>query len=181
MLRMEDYVKSAEAIGEWKVVPEQSAVTFENKTMWSLATVKGRFTTFSGHGLVTEAGEVSGQLDIEAGSVDTGVRMRDKHLRSRDFFKVGRYPRISVVVTGADLGNTDSVGLEAFITVTGTTRPLPLQATVSSRGDDSVMVSADQTIDHTTLGLLWNKFGMLSRNTAVHADLVFERAKGPSH
>lgn len=180
MLRAADFVHSAEAVGEWSLVPDDSTVTFENKTMWGLATVRGTFTKFSGHGHVTDAGEVSGEVDIDADSLDTGVRMRDRHLRSDDFFKVKRYPRIIVVVTKAEPGNTDLVGLEAFITVTGTTKPLPLQAIVSRR-DGSVMVSADQTIDHTTLGVLWNKLWVISKNTAVHADLVFERVEAAPH
>lgn len=128
--------------------------------------------------MLRAAGEVSGEVDIEADSVDTGVRMRDRHLRSDDFLKVSRYPRISVVVTNAELGTTDSVGLESFITVTGTTRPLPLQAIVSRRDDGSVTVT-DRTIDHTDLGVLWNKLWVISKHTALHADLVFERVSAP--
>ncbi|RDH76859.1 YceI family protein [Mycolicibacterium moriokaense] len=180
MLRAQDFVNSAEATGTWSLVPDGSTVTFENKTMWGLATVKGRFTRFTGHAEVTDAGDVSGEVDIDADSLDTGVRMRDRHLRSDDFLKVTRYPRISVVVTSAEAGNTDSVGLEAYLTVTGTTRPLPLEATVRRRDDDSVMVSTGQTVDHTTLGLLWNKFRAISKNTAVHADLLFERVQAPN-
>ena len=33
-------------------------------------------------------------LTIDAASLDTGIEMRDKHLRSSDFFDMGRFPTI---------------------------------------------------------------------------------------
>jgi polyisoprenoid-binding protein YceI len=106
-----DFLNSGDAKGEWLVVAGESAVTFENKTLWGMSTVSGRFTKFSGHGRITEAGDVSGELDVEASSVDSGSRRRDRHLRSDDFFKVARFPQIKVVVTGVDPVSAGAVDL----------------------------------------------------------------------
>lgn len=178
MSTVTELVSGPDGIGAWTAVPDRSRITFKNKTMWGLSTVGGRFTEFSGHGRIADAGEVSGQIDIEAASVDTGLRARDRHLRSADFFKVQRFPQISIVVTGAVPSNGDTADLEAFITVTGTTQPLPLQARVNRLEDGAVRVSTETTIDHDKLGIHWNMLWMLSRKTRVSADVVFRRDAG---
>ena len=56
--------------------------------MWGAMTVKGQFAEVRGEGRVTEAGAVSGRIDIIAASLHTGIGKRDEHLRSADFFDV---------------------------------------------------------------------------------------------
>jgi polyisoprenoid-binding protein YceI len=173
-----EFLHSADAVGVWTVVPGESRVEFTNKTMWGLATVTGHFTQFSGHGEITDAATVSGQLDIEAASVQTGLKIRDKQLRSDDFFKTERFPQIIVVVTDALAADGDAVDLQASITVTGTTKPLSLRTTVSRLDDGAVRASAEKTIDHDELGIHWNRLWMISRYTTISADLVFRRSHG---
>jgi polyisoprenoid-binding protein YceI len=172
------FLQSADAVGIWTVVPGESRVEFANKTLWGLATVRGHFTQFSGHGEITAAGTVSGQIELEAESVQTGLKIRDKQLRSDDFFKTERFPQIVVVVTDAVFAGDDAVDLRASITVTGTTKPLPLRATVRGLDDGAVGVSTEKTIDHDELGIHWNRLWMISRYTAISADLVFRRSGG---
>ena len=66
--------------------------------MWGLATVRGVFREFGGR-LDVRPSAVAGRLTIEAASLDTRNKRRDKHLRSADFFDVERYPRIVFTVT----------------------------------------------------------------------------------
>ncbi|MFY1621461.1 YceI family protein, partial [Micromonospora sp. WMMD736] len=126
MFSVSDFLKHGGAGGKWELVPDASTVTFESKAMWGLSTVKGRFTSFSGHAVVSDAGDVTGELDIVAESLDTGSRMRDRHLRSPDFFNVARYPQISVVVTGVTPVSENALDVQVSHTVTGTTRPSSL-------------------------------------------------------
>ena len=48
---------------------------------------------------------------------------RDDHLRSADFLEAEKFPDISVVVTGAEAIDSDTVDLRAQLTVKGTTAP----------------------------------------------------------
>ena len=84
---------------------------------------------------------VFGRIDIKAASLETGIRKRDDHLRSADFFEVEKYPDISVVVTGAEALDDDTVELRTQLTVKGTTKPLPLRAAVTVLGDDAVRLT----------------------------------------
>lgn len=177
MFSISDFLKR-DAHGEWSVVPDESTVSFDNQAMWGLSTVRGRFTAFSGHGRVSESGEVSGELDIDAGSLDTGNRMRDRHLRSGDFFRVERFPQIKVVVTNVVAVSENALSVDTHFTVTGTTKPVSLRAEVNRRDDGTVTMSAGATVDRTDLGVYSNKFGMVGKRTNVHADLVFRRVEG---
>ena len=95
----------------------------KSKSMWGLVPVKGRFTEFSGDGQVTAPQTVFGRIDIKAASLRTGIRKRDDHLRSADFFEAEKFPDISVVVTGAEAVDGDTVDLRAQLTIKGTTKP----------------------------------------------------------
>ena len=57
----------------------------------------GHFSRFSGDVMVDPAVLTSGRitLTIDAASLDTGIEMRDNHLRSSDFFDVARFPTVA--------------------------------------------------------------------------------------
>ncbi len=169
-------LNSPDAVGEWTLTPERSRVGFANKTMWGLMTVTGHFTDVRGRGQITAGGTVSGQLDIDAATVETGLPMRDRHLRSPDFLNVDRFPAITVVVTETIPGDADITDLDSFITVTGTTTPLTLHANVELLDDAAVRLRTEITIDRDKLGVRFNKLHMLGRTVTLSADTVFRRS-----
>ena len=74
-----------------------------------MAPVRGRFTEFNGDGQVTDAKTVFGRIDVKVASLNTKIGKRDNHLRSEEFFEAAKFPDISVVVTGADAMEGDTV------------------------------------------------------------------------
>lgn len=162
--------------GNWQLVPARSAVRFKNKTFWGLATVTGEFTEVRGAGQIAANGTVSGGLVIGAASLKTGIRKRDEHLRSADFFDVEEHPTIRVEVTGLEPTGANTATLQATLTVRGDTQPLPLSVTVDLLGDGTVQLTARTTIDRTTLGVSGNMAGMMPATTTLLADVVFARA-----
>ena len=121
--------------------------------MWGIAPVKGRFTEFNGDGQITDTRTIFGRIDIHTASLDTKIAKRDKHLRSAEYFDSARFPDISVVVTGAEAIDGDSVELRAQLTVKITTAPLPLRAMVARDADGAVRLSAHTTIDRKDFGV----------------------------
>ena len=121
MAGIRELLGSPEAAGVWRVVPEQSTIGFMCKSMWGLVPVKGRFKEFSGDGQINGGPTVFGRIDIKTASLETGIRKRDQHLRSADFFEVEKYPDTTLVVTSAD---GDAADLRAQLTVKDTTKPL---------------------------------------------------------
>ena len=83
--------------GVWTVDPQRSEIGFAVKALWGLHTVRGVFGAYDGT-LTVRAGGAAGKLTIDAASLDTGHKKRDRHLRSPDFFDVGRNPQIVFVL-----------------------------------------------------------------------------------
>jgi polyisoprenoid-binding protein YceI len=161
--------------GVWNLVPARSSVRFKNKTLWGLVPVNGEFTDVSGDGQITAKGAVFGRVDVRAASLRTGIGKRDEHLRSPDFFDVEKYPEISIVVTDVTATGERTADLRAELTVRGTTRPLPLSATVNHDGD-TARITAQTTVDRTAFGVSGNMVGMIPSTTTLIADLFFAKA-----
>ncbi|MGW2865341.1 YceI family protein [Streptomyces sp. NPDC001205] len=78
--------------GEWELDPTHSQIGFTASHI-GLARIHGRFNTFAGAIRIGERMEGSAMhVIIDTASIDTGVTMRDDHLRSGDFLDVGSYP-----------------------------------------------------------------------------------------
>jgi polyisoprenoid-binding protein YceI len=171
----QELLSNPESVGAWNVDPGRSTIGFKARSMWGLAPVNGRFTEFSGDGQITDTQTVFGRVHIKAASLDTKIRMRDKHLRSSDFLEVAKFPDISVVVTGAEAIDDDTVDLRAQLTVKGTTAPLPLRAKVVVLDDGSVRLSTQATIDRKDFGVGGNLIGMVTDKATISGDVVFRR------
>lgn len=80
--------------GHWELDPAHSSIAFTARHI-GLARIHGRFTTFAGAVRIAERMEDSTMhVIIDAASIDTGLRMRDDHLRSADFLDAARFPTV---------------------------------------------------------------------------------------
>jgi len=175
MASLSEFFSDPASAGTWTLVPDRSTITVKAKSMWGLVPVKGRFGEFSGEGLLAAPQTVSGHVDIKAASMRTGIRKRDEHMHSADFFEVERFPDINVVVTGADAVDGDTVKLRADLTVKGTTKPVELTTTVAPTGDGGMRLVGQTTINRQDFGVDGNLIGMIGDNATIHGDVVFRR------
>lgn len=182
MATLQELLGSPDAAGVWNLDSDRSTITFRAKSMWGLMPVKGTFNEFSGDGQVTGDGEVTGggavfgRVDIRADSLRTGIKMRDRHLRSADFFDVEKFPDISIVVTAAEPSGEDGARLRASVTVKGTTLPIELPATVRVLDDGAARVTTQATVDRSQFDVGGNLLGMVTKPVTISCDLVFTRA-----
>ena len=176
MTTVETLLSDPETAGVWNLVPDRSTVHFKIKNMWGLMNVKGKFTEVSGDGQVTGKGAVFGRLDIQVASLRTGIRRRDEHLCSADFFDADRFPEISVVVTAVQPTTGNGADLRANFNIKGITAPVPLPVTINVLGDGSVRVVAKTQVDRGQFGVAWNRAGMIGEVATVSADTCFIRA-----
>ncbi len=80
----------------WAVDPMHSSVNFNIKHM-GISFVQGRFDKFNGK-VTTEGANLdnaSFDFSVQVNSVNTGVDMRDNHLKSEDFFAAEKYPEMT--------------------------------------------------------------------------------------
>ena len=85
--------ESAAAPTRWALDREGTSVEFAVKTFWGLTTVHGRFDRSDGSYEVGPDGPII-ELTIDADSIDTGNKTRDRHLRSAAFFDVAEHPQV---------------------------------------------------------------------------------------
>lgn len=140
----------------FRIQPEASEITFRATSR--LMNADGHFSRFSGDVVVDPAVLTTGHitLTIDAASVDTGIQMRDNHLRSSDFFDVARFPTVAF----------ESVRIEAAgrratvvgrLTLHGVTRevavPIDVQIT-----DAALVASGEFIVNRGEYAIKYNSF-----------------------
>lgn len=173
MASLSEFFSDPASGGTWTLDPGRSTIAVRNKSMWGLVPVKGRFTEFSGGGQVAAPQTVSGSVAIKAASLHTGIRKRDAHLHSADYFEAERFPEISVLVSGADAVDGDTIDLRAELTVKGTTKPLTLRTKVTPVGDGAMRLVTKADVNRQDFGVDGNLVGMIGDNATISGDLVF--------
>jgi polyisoprenoid-binding protein YceI len=149
--------------GRWLVDPGASHARFVARTFAGLVETPGRFRSLSGN-LVVEDAQAAGSLVIDSSSIDTGNRMRDRHLRSRGFFDVKRHPQLRYEVR-----SISGARIDGDLIVAGTRTPLPLDVTLHAPADGVVELACQTEVDRVELGIRGAR-GMVPR--VVHLDVV---------
>ncbi len=146
----------------WSIDPSHSAVEFSVKHMM-FATVRGRFSTFSGTITMPDGdpSRASVVVEIDADSIDTRDEKRDEHLRSNDFFGAGDNPKITFRSTSVQAKGKDRYEVTGDLTIRGVTKPVVLDATFNGQGVNPWGVtvagwSAEGKIDRKEFGVNWN-------------------------
>lgn len=133
------------------VDPERSQIRFH--AVSRLMDADGAFGRFSGE-VRLDAGRpetAAGRLTIEVASIDTGIRVRDSHLRSDDFFDVERYPRATFVIAAVRReGERWVVGGQ--LTIHGVTRTVAVPVTVTA-SERSIRVAGELTLNRREFGI----------------------------
>jgi polyisoprenoid-binding protein YceI len=151
--------------GEWVLDAAGSTVGFSGKAFWGLSPVRGTFEKVSGAGTVGEDGSVSGQLVIDAASLNTKNNKRDTHLRSADFFNVEKTPAITVAVTSATL-NGSELACTGTLTAAGVTVPVTFTAHVDSADADAVVLTAALPMSRGKFGMRWQPIPGMVKDAA---------------
>lgn len=146
--------------GRWQVDPAHSAVEFRVRHA-GVARVRGAFERFHGTLEIEAGGAMRAEGTIEAGSLNTRLEARDRHLRSEDFFDVERHPAISFVSTAIETGPGSAITVHGDLTIRGVTRAIALQGELLGRGVDDegaerLGIALEGRIDRRDYGLTWN-------------------------
>jgi polyisoprenoid-binding protein YceI len=156
--------------GSWQLDPSRSRVEFRVEAMWGLATVKGHFDDYQGE--LDLSADPAIELTINAASLQTGNRRRDKHLRSPDFFEVEQHPRLRFRSDSVS-PDGDTLKIRGRLTARGHSVAVELDAHVQ-QVDDGLEIEAATTVPHRELGMSWNLLATISPRSelSVRAHLV---------
>ena len=114
----------------WSVDPMHSSVNFNIKHM-GISFVQGRFDKFDGtvttQGLSFNDAKFNFSVNIE--SINTGVEMRDTHLKSADFFEVEKFPTMKFESTSIVKGKGNNFSLKGKLTIKDVTKDVVIPIT----------------------------------------------------
>ena len=145
----------------YKIDPTHSTIGFTVKHM-QIGTTWGKFNDFSGeiHFDKKNLDKFYAKVIIEAKSIDTGLELRDAHLRGADFFDVENYPAISFeskTLVEKD-GNYEITG---NLTMHGVIKEISCLISISGPvkspfGQEVIGLSGETVINRQDYGISWN-------------------------
>jgi polyisoprenoid-binding protein YceI len=156
----------------WRLDPSASSATFRVPHFWGMVTVKGRFDRLDGYLKLDERRELQMTLTIDAASLNTGIKQRDKHLRSSDFFDTDHHPEMRFRSTSvSDIGN-HRMRIEGQLEACGEALAMTLEPTIHQTRDQ-LEIDVTTTVDQSQLGMTWSPLAMTKTpvTLAVHASL----------
>ena len=162
--------------GTWVLDATASRFEFQIKHFWGLMTVRGAFQRAEGHASVDASGSISATLQIDAASIESKQKQRDKHLRSADFFHVEQHPTITFSTTKVTLLAPDRLQVDGVLAMAGHSTPITFEARLTTTGD-RLVVDAQIPVDRTTFGMTWSPMGMASRSVLLIARAQFSAAR----
>jgi polyisoprenoid-binding protein YceI len=112
---------------------------------------------------------------IDSSSIDTGNRMRDRHLRSRDFFDVGRHPQLRYEAHSISSQDPGRARIDGELIVADTRTPLPLDVTLHAPADGVVELACHTEVDRVALGIRGAR-GMVPRAVQLDVAITLRQA-----
>lgn len=139
-----------------------SSVEFKIRHLFSY--VRGAFNQFEGT-FEYEPGKPESwkaSAVIQAASIDTKVKDRDNHLRSKDFFEVETYPTLTFTSAQVTDVTPTSGKLHGLLTIHGVEKPVVMDLAIHGVGKDPwgnvrAGFTATTKINRKEFGLTWNK------------------------
>jgi polyisoprenoid-binding protein YceI len=161
----------------YKIDKAHSEADFSIRHM-AISNVHGHFGNIVGTVVYdpTDISKSTVEATIDITTVDTGVAMRDTHLKSADFFDVSKFPTMTFKSTSV---KADGSGFDVMgdLTLHGVTKPVTLKVDEPSKeqlGMDGKShargFEATTTINRKDFGLNWN--GTLKSGDAALGDDV---------
>lgn len=118
---------STQTISKWSIDPIHSDIHFKVKHLM-INTVTGSFKKFDGNLETSREDLTDAKINFSAdiASIDTGLEMRDTHLKSDDFFNAEKYPQLKFESTSFEKTGDTTYLLKGNLTIRETTKPVEL-------------------------------------------------------
>jgi polyisoprenoid-binding protein YceI len=149
------------AMARWLIDRDHSCASFAVRHM-ALANVRGQFNVT---GTIEydpkDQSNAAVNVEIEVASVNTGVRKRDEHLLTSDFFDQPRFPLITFKSTKIDFSGPGRCRVIGELSLHGVTRQVTFEGELAGPGTNpfgdeiSIGFSGTAAINREDFGILW--------------------------
>ena len=94
------------------------------------------------------------EISVDVSSIDTGIKPRDKHLNSPDFFDTAQFSTATIAVKGAKAGEGDVYTAAATFALHGVTKEFPVSfKIIERRKDGSIVIEGDVEVNRKDYGV----------------------------
>ena len=163
----------------YEVTPEESSIKFG---VDSSVSIKGTFEKWNTSIKFSSRDVRSAVLDleIEAGSVNTGSHMKDNKLKGKDFFNVKESPIITFKSTKIVQTGPYTFDIEGNFTIRGVTKTEKLTLTSDSKGTPSGSLDGTMAFDRKDYGMTSGiPFIKIANRVEVNVRLKWKQVSGP--
>jgi polyisoprenoid-binding protein YceI len=132
---------------------------------------KGRFDNLNALVIFDENALDASKISatIQANSFNSGITMRDNHLKDKDYFDVKNFPTITMISTKIIKSGTGYLG-SFNLTIKGVTKPVQLPFTAVKNGTTWDFKTTELSIDRTAFGVGKSSFTLSNTvNIAINA------------
>jgi len=149
-------------MAKWMIDQDHSCAAFAIRHM-ALAFVRGQFASMKGmiHFDPTNKSRVSVDVEIDVASINTGIKKRDEHLLTSDFFDEGKYPIIKFTSSSVDFLDHNRCRISGTLTMHGTAKHVTFEGEYAGPrknpfGDETTVgFSGITTVNREDFGLMW--------------------------
>jgi polyisoprenoid-binding protein YceI len=163
----------------FKTTPEDSSIKFNVKASVALVGAFDKWKaslTFSSRDVTTAVLDIQ----IQAATVNTGSGMKDKKLKSSDFFDVEQAPYITFRSTKIVQTGPESFDVLGDFSIRGVSKPETLKLTVSGKGTGRGVIKGVMAFDRKEYGMTSGiPFVKIADRVEVDVDLKVEQVSGP--
>jgi len=147
---------------KWIIDSDHSCAAFAIRHM-TLAHVRGQFNRMRGaiNFNPSDRSQTSVEVEIDVASVNTGIKKRDEHLLTDDFFDGVKYPTITFKSTKFEFLNSMRCRVSGNLTMHGTTLPVTFEGEYAGPrknpyGDEtSIGFSGSTTVNREDFSIMW--------------------------
>ena len=163
----------------YEFTPVESSIKFGVE---SSVSIKGIFEKWNASIKFSSRDVRSAVLDIEieAGSVNTGSQMKDNKLKGKDFFNAKESPLITFKSTKILQTGPNTFDIEGNFTIRGVTKTEKLTLTSDSKGTPTGSLDGTMAFDRKDYGLTSGiPFIKIANRVEVDVRLKWHRVSGP--
>jgi len=125
--------------------------------------VRGGFSQFEGTAKLNGEDPAGSNVNvtIQSASFDSGVQMRDDHVKGGDFLDVESYPTVSFASTDVKVTGPDSFDVTGNLTIKDQTHPITIPFSYVGNAKDPFGnvrsgFEGETTINRKDYGIVWN-------------------------
>ncbi|MEU5821003.1 YceI family protein [Streptomyces sp. NPDC047803] len=148
--------------GDYTIDPAHSSIGFTVRHAM-VTNVRGSFAEHEGSLKLdgSDPANSTASIDVKIASVDTGIKDRDGHLVSGDFFDAEKFPLMTFRSTSAEQLGGDTYRVTGDLTIKDVTRPLSIDLEFNGSakdvyGNERVGFEGGAEILRSDWGLTWN-------------------------